>query len=73
MRAINFNYSELRGKIKAVCDTQEAFADAMGMSRSAISQRLNNSVEWSTPEIVKACEVLHIELADAYIYFFSTK
>lgn len=68
-----FDYSELKGKIKACYDTQEAFADVMGMSRSALSQRLTGEVEWKTQEIVKACTLLNVELADAHIYFFTKK
>lgn len=62
--------NKLKGKIKEVFDTQEAFAEAMGMSKTAISQRLNKSVEWKLTEIAKACDVLHIPLSDAYLYFF---
>lgn len=63
-------YRKLKGKIKEVFDTQEAFAEAMGMSKTALSQRLNGSVEWKASEIAKACDLLHIPLADAYLYFF---
>ena len=73
MTAINIDYSELRGKIKAVYSTQEAFADAMGFSRTALNQRLTGVVEWKSPEIVKACELLNIPLESAYIYFLTTK
>lgn len=65
-----FDYSELYGKIRAVYGTQEAFAEAMGMSLSALSQRLNGKIAWRTPEIVKACELLGIPLEHAHLYFF---
>jgi len=68
-----FEYKMLKLKIKEVYDTQEAFAEAIGMSYTALNQRLNNAVEWKTPEIAKACELLHIELKHAYIYFFTLK
>jgi transcriptional regulator with XRE-family HTH domain len=68
-----FDYSKLYGKIREVFGTQEAFAEAMGMSRTAINARLKQGVEWKTPEIVKACELLGIPLADAHLYFFSLK
>lgn len=68
-----FDYSELLGKIKTVFKTQEAFSVAMGMSLTAINQRLNNKIDWSTPEMVKACDVLGIELIDVAKYFFSLK
>lgn len=68
-----FDYKKLKLKIKEVYDTQEAFAEAMGMSYTVLNQRLNNAVEWKTPEIAKACELLHIPLSEAHLYFFILK
>ena len=70
---MSFDYKMLKLKIKEVYDTQDAFADAMGMSCTVINQRLNNVVQWKTPEIAKACELLHIPLSDAHLYFFKQK
>lgn len=67
---MSFNYKKLKLKIKEVYDTQEAFAEAMGMSYTALNQRLNNSVKWKTPEIAKACDLLHIPLSEVHLYFF---
>ena len=66
-----FDYRKLYGKIKEVFGTQEAFADAMEMSRTAVNARLKQNVEWKSPEIVKACDLLHIPLSEAHLYFFS--
>lgn len=68
---MSFDYKRLKLKIKEVFDTQEAFAEAMGMSYVALNQRLNNVVQWKSPEIAKACELLHIPLSDAHLYFFN--
>ena len=68
-----FDYSKLYGKIKEVYGTQEAFAEDMGISRSAVNGRLTQIVEWKSPEIVKACELLGIPLTDAHLYFFNKK
>ena len=68
-----FDFSKLYGKIKEVYGTQEAFAGAMGMSRSALSLRLKNNVDWKPKEIVKACELLHVPIADNHLYFFVQK
>ena len=68
-----FDYKRLKLKIKEVFDTQEAFAEAMDMSYTALNLRLNNKVEWKTPEIAKACELLGIDLAEAHLYFFTLK
>lgn len=67
------SYKKLKLKIKEVYDTQKAFSEAMDMSKTALNQRLNGRVEWKSPEIAKACELLHIDLADAYLYFFTPK
>lgn len=68
-----FEFKALKLKIKEVFDTQEAFAAAMGMSYTALNQRLNNVVEWKSPEIYKACELLGIPLEKAHEYFFKPK
>lgn len=68
-----FDYSDLLGKIKAKYGTQSDFAEALGMSLSTLNQKLNNKSDWDTPEMVKACELLDIELADISQYFFKIK
>ena len=65
------DYKKLKLKIKEVFDTQEAFAKAMSMGKTTLSQRLNGSAEWKASEIAKACDLLHIPLTDAYLYFFT--
>ena len=65
------DYKKLKLKIKEVFDTQEAFSEAMDMSRTALNQRLNGSVEWKMSEVAKACDLLHIPLTDAHLYFFA--
>nr|DAM60609.1 MAG TPA: Protein of unknown function (DUF739) [Caudoviricetes sp.] len=67
------SYNKLRGKIREVFGTQEAFAEAMGMSTVSLSHRLNGKLEWKTSEIFKACEVLGIPLVDNAEYFFTKK
>lgn len=68
-----FDYSKLRGRIREVFSTQEAFSDAMEMSTTSISAKLNNKVEWSQKEIDKASEVLHIPKEEIPQYFFTAK
>lgn len=69
---MSFNYKKLKLKIKEVYENepQMSFAGAMGMSYTALNQRLNNSVTWKTPEIAKACILLDIPLDKAHLYFF---
>lgn len=42
------DYKKLKLKIKEVYETQEAFAKVMGMSQTALNQRLNGSVDLNT-------------------------
>ncbi len=70
---MSFNYDSLLGKIKEVCKTQDAFADKMGISRTALNLRLNNKADFKAKEMKKACEVLKISVSDIPIYFFCTE
>lgn len=67
------SYNKLRGKIREVFGTQEAFAEALGMNTVSLSHRLNGKLEWKTSDMVKTCELLDIPLSDAAEYFFTRK
>lgn len=66
-----FNYNKLRGKIKEVCGTQDEFAKRLGIGRVSLSQRLNNLLDFSNQEILRACEILGIDSEEIPIYFFN--
>lgn len=68
---MNWNYAKLRGRIKEIFGTQEAFAKAIGISSVSLSQRLNNMLEFTQEEIFNSCEVLNIPLTDMMSYFFT--
>ena len=65
-----FDYSKLRGKIREIFKTQSAFAEAMGISSTSLSAKLNNNVEFSQKEIDRAVDLLKIEKEDIPAYFF---
>ena len=44
---LSYDYRKLRGKIKEVCGTQDAFSEKLGIGRVSLSQRLNNQLEFS--------------------------
>ena len=67
------DYSKLRGKIREVFGTQDAFAKAMEMDCSTLSLKLNNKSEWTHSEIEKACTLLGISIEEVHIYFFTAK
>lgn len=68
-----FNYAKLRGKIREVFNTQSAFAQAMGMSTTSLSEKLNNKVEFTQKEIEKAVELLDIQKEEIPVYFFTVQ
>lgn len=70
---MEWKYDKLRGKIKEVFGTQDAFAEKLGIGRASLSQRLNNQLEFSQDEIFKACKLLNVELCDMPTYFFTPK
>jgi hypothetical protein len=67
---MSFNYSKLAGKIKEVFGSQGNFATAMKLSERSVSLKMNNVSPWKQPEILDACAVLGIDVADIPIYFF---
>lgn len=67
------SYAKLRGKIREVFGTVEAFAKAMDKDVSTISLKLNNKCAWKREDIEKACEVLGIPIEDVHLYFFTQK
>lgn len=70
---IKFDFSKLRGKIKEVFGTQTAFSTEMSMNEATLSNKLNNNVEFSPKEMVKACNLLNLELKEIDEYFFTLK
>lgn len=68
-----FDYSRLRGRIKEKCDTQDAFAERLGIGRVSLSQRLNNQLDFSQDEMFKTCDILDIDRAEIPAYFFIAK
>ena len=65
------SYAKLKGRIKEVFGTIQAFAEAMNKDVSSISQKLNNKSPWKREEIELACKLLKIDIEEVYIYFFT--
>ncbi|MFW5670237.1 MAG: DUF739 family protein [Acetivibrio ethanolgignens] len=68
-----YDYRKLRGKIKEVCGTQDAFSEKLGIGRVSLSKRLNNQQEFSQDEIFDACDILGISREEIPTYFFTIK
>lgn len=63
-------YGKLREKIRAEFKTLDHFAEAMGMHRSTLSNKLNGLAAWKQFEIEKACGLLNIPMEEVSEYFF---
>jgi len=68
-----FDYSKLRGKIKEVFGTQDSFAEALGIGRVSLSQRLTNKLEFSQIEISNGAKLLGICDEQISAYFFTVR
>ena len=65
------DYSRLVGRIYQVFGSKSKFADAMGISRPTLDNKLSGKSQWTQAEINKACELLGIEKKDIPAYFFA--
>ena len=70
---VSFSYDKLRGKIREVFGTQDRFAEALGMSKSTLSQKLNNSSEFTQQEMMDSMMLLKQSLTQIDEYFFTSE
>lgn len=70
VKRLRYDYSKLTGLIKECFETQERFAEAIGMGRVSLSQRLNNKMEFRQSEIRTMMEILEIPKEALGCYFF---
>lgn len=69
---VKYDFRKLKGKIKEMFNTQNDFAIAMGMTPNTLSGKLNNQFDFSSSEITKAVNLLHINSSEeAWILFFT--
>lgn len=68
---MKFNHSKLLGKIRECGFTQEQLAEAIGVSKTTLSGKLNNQFYFTAKEIYAICEVLSISKNDIGEYFFA--
>lgn len=66
-----FDYSQLKGSIKAIYDKQSDFAAALGISERSLSLKLNNKVPFTQPEIYRSSELLKLNSAKMKSHFFT--
>lgn len=63
-------YWKLRGAIREKFGTQNAFAEAMGLSKCVLSRKLLGKREWLLAEVQAACRLLEIPADRIGEYFF---
>ena len=70
-----FDFSELKGRIVARFGTFAKYAEAVDLSRSQVSDRLNNKVSFKHEDILASCasDVLDIPAEEIGKYFFTPK
>lgn len=65
-----FDHSKLRGRIKEKYGTESEFANALGIGRVSLSQRLNNILEFTRQEIYMCSILLDFPAEQIPEYFF---
>ena len=73
VKLVSFSYDKLRGKIREVFGTQDRFAEALGISKSTLSQKLNNCSEFTQQEMMDSMKLLDQNLSQLDEYFFTLK
>ncbi|MEQ2433607.1 DUF739 family protein [Blautia caccae] len=71
--AKKYDYRKLRGRIKEICGTQEAFAKGIGRSYPFISYVLNGKAYFGQNDIEASAKLLRISSDDIGEYFFNPK
>lgn len=70
---MEFDFSKLKGRIVEHFGTFARFAEAMGLSKPQLHNRLTNSTDFRPEEVIRAVELLDIHPSDIHIYFFTPK
>ena len=64
-------YNKLRGRIIEKYGTQDQFRKKLGISSTAMSNKMRGKTGFSQSDIVKWCLLLDIELKDVGSYFYA--
>lgn len=63
-------YWKLRGKIREMYKTEDAFAKAVGFSNVQLSRRLNGGIRWNEGDMKKVMNALGCDISQVCEYFF---
>lgn len=67
---MDFNYSELKGKIVACYGSQEKFASALGVTPMTVYRKLSGKTAFTRDEMLKWSAALRIPKSKIGSYFF---
>lgn len=70
---MEFDFRQLTALIVAVYGNRANFAADLGVSKSTLSNKLNNKTAFDPKEIIKSCELLSIAPQHIGVYFFTPK
>ena len=73
MGKIFFDYSKLSGRIKEKYGSQKAFADALGISETTLSNKMTGIYYFTQQEIEKSITLLGLERGTVTEYFFTPR
>lgn len=65
-----YTYNRLRGRIIEKFESQEKFADRLGISSTSLSKKMTGKTGFSQKDIILWSDLLGIEKKDYSLYFF---
>lgn len=68
-----YDYSKLRGRIIEKFGTMSSFAEELGITLVAVSNKMNNKTGFTRSDIEKWAKLLDISSGDYDVYFFTHK
>lgn len=70
---MSLKYAKLRGRIVEKFGTQDAFREQIGISKTAMSNKMTGKTGFSQNDIIKWCELLSIDMQNVSEYFFANE
>lgn len=70
---LEYDYSKLKGRIVEKYGTQRAFAEALGTTQVAVSNKMNQKSGFDTKDIERWSDLLEIDRADYSLFYFAKK
>lgn len=73
VKNVEYDYSELFGLIRTHFGSQEKFAEALGLSKMSLTNRLLNRLQFKQNEIEIARKLFNLSAEDVVRIFFTKK